>query len=219
MNILVVGCGRLGAELADRLFRQGHHVTVVDQTSTAFANLPGDFRGRLVEGEVLSRQVLDRARMFEADAVAAVTSSDSTNVVVAHVARRIFQVANVAVRNYDPRRREVQEDFGLPVVSSSSWGARRVEEILTFGGVTAVLSAGNGDIVVYELAITPAWTGQKIAALLAGCEIRPVALTRRGRGLLPDGDTVLEADDRLMVSSTHAGIESLQTRLDSGAEG
>ncbi len=218
MKILVIGCGRLGSELAYRLFRQEHQVTVVDRTSEAFANLPGDFRGRLLEGEVLSRDLLERARIQDADAVAVVTSSDSVNAVVAHVARTVYSVPNVAVRNYDPHRRPTQEAFDLPLVSSSLWGAQRFEEMLAYPDARAVHTMGHGEVAVYELAIPDAWSGHTVGEILAGADVLPAALIRQGRASLPAADWVLESGDLLQVSGTPDGAQVLQARLDRSEE-
>lgn len=213
MNVLVIGCGRLGSELAHRLFRQGHQVTVVDATADAFANLPGDFRGRLLEGEVLARDLLERARIQDAEAVAVVTSSDAVNAVVGHVARTVYGVPNVAVRNYDPRRRPTQEAFDLPLVSSSLWGAWRFEEMLTYPDVRAVHSMGNGEVAVYEVAIPDAWSGQTVGAFLADAELLPTALVRQGHARLPTDEMILDSGDRLHMSGSPAGARALQARL------
>jgi len=100
--IIVVGCGRVGAELAFRLYQRGHQVAVIDQVGSSFANLDPDYRGRTIEGEVLSQDVLTRAGIEEADGLTAVTNSDSVNAVVGHIAREVYSVATVVVRNYDP---------------------------------------------------------------------------------------------------------------------
>ena len=182
--------------------------------SEAFANLPGDFRGRLLEGEVLSRDLLERARIQDADAVAVVTSSDSVNSVVAHVARTVYSVPNVAVRNYDPRRRPTQEAFDLPLVSSSLWGARRFEEMLAYPEARAVHTMGNGEVAVYELLIPEAWSGRTVGELLTGANVLPAAVVRQGRASLPVAATVLESGDRLQVSGTPDGAQTLQAQLD-----
>jgi trk system potassium uptake protein TrkA len=220
MKILVIGCGRLGAELAYRLFLQDHQVTVVDSTATAFVNLPADFRGRLLEGEVLSRDVLDRARIEEADAVAAVTSSDAVNAVVGHVARELFSVPNVAVRNFDPRRRDLLETFDLPTVASTSWGAARFEELLTCAAARGVLSVGNGEVEVFELAVGDAGSGLPLREALVGANVFPVAVTRQGNAQLPEPDTVLESGDHLLVSGALAGVRVVAERVGAlGQEG
>ena len=120
MNLIVVGCGRVGAELAYRLFKGGHQVTIVDSNRQVFNRLHPDFRGRTLEGEGLAENVLDRAGIKEADGLAAVTNSDTLNAVVAHTARIYYHVPVVVARNYDPNLRPVIESFGLQTVSSRS---------------------------------------------------------------------------------------------------
>ena len=131
MNFIVVGCGRVGAELAHRLFKAGHQIVVVDSNRDSFNRLPPDFRGRTLEGEGLAEDVLERAGIKEAHGLAAVTNSDTLNAVVAHTARAVYGIANVVARNYDPALRSLIEAFGLQTVSSTYWGAQRVEELLT----------------------------------------------------------------------------------------
>jgi trk system potassium uptake protein TrkA len=130
MNFIVVGCGRVGAELAYRLYEKGHHVSVIDHIEAAFDNLPHDFRGRTVQGEALNQHILHRAGIEQADGIATVTNSDSLNAVLAHVARTVYKVPKVVVRNFDPHWLPLHRAFGLNVISSSSWGAQRMEEQL-----------------------------------------------------------------------------------------
>ncbi len=212
MFIIVVGCGRVGAELAYRLYQRGHQVAVIDQVGTSFANLDPDYRGRTIEGEVLSQEVLTRAGIQEADGLSAVTNSDSVNAVVGHMAREVYKVRNVVVRNYDPRWLPMYEAFGLQVVSSTAWGAQRIEELLYQPLGRAVFSAGNGEVEIYELVAPEAWRGRLLAELVAGTESVAVALTRGGRSMLPAPDVLLEPGDILHVSATLAGIEALRER-------
>ncbi len=155
MKMIVVGCGRVGAELADRLSQRGHQVVVIDQSEDAFHNLPADFKGRVVEGQALSQDVLRRAGITHADGLAAVTSSDSINAVVAHIAREEYNVPSVVVRNFNSRWRTMHEVFGLQVVSSTSWGAQRIEELLYQPEIRTVFSAGNGEVELYEFLAGP----------------------------------------------------------------
>jgi trk system potassium uptake protein TrkA len=213
MNVVVVGCGRVGAELAYRLFQKGHQVAVIDQVASSFDNLPEDFRGRTIEGEVLSQDVLRRAGIEQAEGLAAVTNSDSLNAVVAHVARTVFHVPQVVVRNYHPRWRALHEAFGFQVVSSTSWGAQRTEELLCHPYARSVFSAGNGEVEVYELAVPEGWRGRKLEDLLPAGQCLAVALTRAGRAMLPSHEVRLEAGDVVHLSATLAGIEALRHRL------
>ncbi len=166
MNLIVVGCGRVGAELAYRLFKGGHQVTVVDSNRESFNRLHPDFRGRTLEGEGLAENVLDRAGIKEADGLAAVTNSDTLNAVVAHTARTYYHVPVVVARNYDPNLLGVIEAFGLQTVSSTFWGAQRVEELLINPSQRVVFSAGNGEVEVYEISIPDAWNEHTLGELM-----------------------------------------------------
>ncbi len=219
MNFIVIGCGRVGAELALRLYQSGHQVVVVDQNEASFNRINPEFRGRTVAGEALREDVLERAGIKEADGLAAVTNSDTLNAAVAHAARTIYKIPMVVCRNYDPRLRGMLETFGLQIVSSTSWGAQRTEELLT--GVTsrAVFSAGNGEIEIYELYVPGSWAGHTWKELCIGnTGALPVALTRAGRAILITPETKLESGDMLVVSATFDGIKSLRAHLDSGKE-
>ena len=219
MNFIVVGCGRVGAELCYHLFKNGHQVVVVDISKEAFNRLHPDFRGRTLEGEGLAEGVLERAGIREADGLAAVTNSDTLNAVVAHAARLIYDVPNVVARNYDPNLRSIIEAFGLQTVGSTYWGAQRVEELLINPSQRAVYSAGNGEVEVYEVQIPEEWNGRTISELLAPLRIcYPVALSRAGRSFLPEESLKLQTDDLLGVSSTFEGIGALTARLAGKAE-
>ncbi len=212
MKVIVIGCGRVGSGLAYRLYQRGHRVTVVDAVSASFSNLPSDFRGRTVEGEALNQDVLQRAAIEQADGLAAVTNSDALNAVIAHLARDRYHIPRVIVRNYDPRWRTLYESFGLQVVSSASWGAQRLEELLYQDEIRTIFSAGNGEVEIYELPVPAAWQDQELRGLLpSGC--LAVALTRAGRAVLPTVDSLVEAGDVLLLSATLEGIEALRKRL------
>lgn len=137
MYVIVVGCGRVGSDLAARLSRQGHDVTVIDHVGASFRHLDPEYRGRTIEAESLAEGVLVRAGIERADALAAVTNSDTTNAVVAHVAKAIFKVPHVVSRNYDPRWLPLHEAMGLEVVSTTLWGSERMESLLVPQGARA----------------------------------------------------------------------------------
>lgn len=213
MNVIVMGCGRVGAELAYRLYKRGHQVTVVDEIASAFENLPPDFRGRTLEGEVLSLDVLRRAGIEQAQGLACVMPSDPANAVVAHVARETYHIPNVVVRNYDPHQRPLLEAFGLQIVAPSSWGAQRIEELVSGISVHTVLSAGNGEVEVYEFAVPAAWQGRKLNDLLTPSQSMCVALTRAGQATLPSPDTVLADGDVIHLSATMEGVAAVRKQL------
>jgi len=219
VNFIIVGCGRVGAELCYRLFRSGHQVVVVDSRKEAFNRLHPDFRGRTLEGEGIAESVLERAGIHEAHGLAAVTNSDTLNAVVAHIAREFYNIPVVVARNYDPTLRSVIESFGLMTVSSTFWGAQRVEELLMNPSHKAVYSPGNGEVEVYEIVVPDTWEGNKLGELLGELKhCYPVALSRAGKSSLPEKDTILQAGDLLNVSSTLEGIGELTKRIAQKAE-
>jgi len=219
MNYIIVGCGRVGAELCYHLFKSGHQVVVVDSRRESFNRLHPDFRGRTLEGEGLAESVLERAGIQEADGLAAVTNSDTLNAVVAHAARTYYNVPNVVARNYDPNLRVVIEAFGLQTVGSTYWGAQRVEELLINPSQKMVYSAGNGEVEIYEILIPEAWDGKTLGDLMNPIrQCFPVALARAGRASLPEAGTKLQTGDLLNVSSTFEGIGALTERLSKKAE-
>ena len=212
-DIIIVGCGRVGVELALSVNRQGYNVAVMDQNPRAFDRLGPDYRGRTVLGDALDYDGLKRAGIETAHGLAAVTASDSANVVVARVARDMFKVEHVVARVFDPTRASVYEMLGLQTVASSSWGAQRIEQLLLHPGLQSVYVAGNGEVQIYEVSVPENWKDRLISELLPAGSTLPVAVARGGRGLLPGSDFVLHAQDVLQVSATTEGAAILRQRL------
>jgi trk system potassium uptake protein TrkA len=219
MNFFVIGCGRVGSELAFRLYQNDHEVVVIDKNRDALNGLSPEFRGRTIEGDVLAEHMLERAGIAEADGLATVTNSDALNAVVGHIAGAIYKVPIVVARNYDPAMLPVLKAFSLNVISSTSWGAKRIQEMLLDPAFRTVFSAGNGEVELYEMLIPPIWDGKPLGKLLRdNSDCLPVALTRAGRAILPNAETVLQTSDVLNVSATFEGVKALRAYLSTGAE-
>jgi len=165
----------------------------------------------------MAEGVLKRAGIEQADALASVTNSDAVNAVVAHVARTVYNVTSVVSRNYDPRWRPLHEAMGLRMVSSTAWGAQRLEELLESRQMRPVLSAGNGEVEVYELVVTDRWAGQPLAALVDGIACALVALSHGGRAAVPSPGSVLEGGDILHVAATFESAAALRRRIEGDA--
>lgn len=218
MKVIVVGCGRVGAELALSLQAE-HQVTVIDTDRRSFDRLGLRYTGRTVQGEALDRSVLQRAGIETADALAVVTASDNVNVIVASVARKIYNIQRVVTRAYNPRRRPIYDKLNVQTVSSSSWGAHRIEQLLVQPDFQNVYTAGNGEVQVCELSIPPEWSGRKLSDLLPSGAALPVSLARAGRGLLPGPEMLLQAEDVLQVSATDDGLRILRQRVHTDGHG
>lgn len=130
MKVVIMGCGRVGAELATLLDREGHEVTVLDLNMRSFGRLPGDFQGSTVLGNGIDVDVLRRTGVGQADAFVAVTQGDNRNVMAAQIARAIFNVRHVVCRIYDPIREELYHSLGLETISPTKVGAALLKEAL-----------------------------------------------------------------------------------------
>jgi trk system potassium uptake protein TrkA len=212
MRVVIVGCGRFGAELATRLFQGGHDVSIIDPDEAAFARLPNNFEGRINQGDALDLDVLHRAGIENADAVAVVTDSDILNATVGHVARTYYNKTNVVLRNHDPRYRPILEAYGLQMVSALSWGAQRLEEMIYHGDARPVFSAGNGEVEIYEVPVPAEWSGRSLGELVTTESSIPVSLTRAGRAMLPSAEMIVEEGDIIHVSATLQGVDALRSR-------
>lgn len=212
MKIIVVGCGRMGAELSYRLFTRGHDVAVIDYDEAGLNYLAEDFHGRMFEGDPMDQDVLLRAGIKTCDALAAITESDSVNLVVGHIARSYFNVPHVVARNFDPIYRIQFEAFNLQVVSATGWAAQRLEELMYHEEIRTVFSAGNGEVEIYEISVPKTWQGASLQELVNG-DCLPVSLSRGGKAVLPAHDIKLMEDDVLLISATLDGIETARARL------
>ncbi len=131
MNILIIGCGKVGAQLAGVLCRQGHDVSVISRKEEDFQALPDDFTGITTHGVPIDREVLKKAGIESCDALTAMTQDDNTNIMVSQIATEIFNVPKVLARIYDPRRGDVFSHFGLQTVCPTNLTVSAVCSALT----------------------------------------------------------------------------------------
>ncbi len=213
MKVIIVGCGRMGAELAYRLSKRNVDVCVIDLEEATFSNLPADFHGRHIEGDALNRDTLHRAGIEHADALVAVTNKDSLNAVLCHTAREYYGVEQVVARNYFSSCRAMFEVFNVQVISGTSWAAQRMEEMVYHSEVRTVYSTGNGEVEIYEFTVPASWDGHKVSEVVpsTGCVL--VSLSRAGKASLAGANESIRTGDILHVSATFEGAEAMRTRL------
>jgi trk system potassium uptake protein TrkA len=130
MKVVIMGCGRVGAELAAMLDGEGHQVTILDIDPDSFSQLPPDFRGKRVVGNGIDQDVLERVGVAEADAFVAVTPGDNRNVMASQMAKHIFGVRKVVCRIFDPVREELYHSLGLETMSPTRVVAQLLKEAL-----------------------------------------------------------------------------------------
>lgn len=180
MHVIVVGCGRVGAEAATRLTSLGHSVAIIDKRLRAFDRLPAGFPGRLVVGFGFDRDHLAEAGIAEATALAAVTSGDNTNILTARIARETFEVPNVVARIYDPRRAVIYERLGIPTVATVTWTTDQVLRRLVANDSAVDWTDPSGELQIVERVLPKSWAGASLDPLVHVQAARMVALTRNG---------------------------------------
>ena len=133
MNVVIMGCGRMGSRLAMMLDRQGDDVTVLDINPDAFRRLDKSFQGRRCVGNGVDSDALRRAGVEQADAFVSVTPGDNRNVMSAQIAKHMFGVTRAVCRIYDPIRAEIYRDLGLHTISPTIVGAQLLKQALEEG--------------------------------------------------------------------------------------
>src|SRR4051812_16945270 len=160
MHVVIMGCGRVGSTLAHILEQQGHTVAVIDRSPEAFRRLGPDFEDRRITGFGFDRDVLHEAGIEKADAFAAVSNGDNSNIIAARVARETFGVENVVARIYDPGRAEVYQRLGIPTVATVRWTADQVLRRLLPHGAEPEWRDPTGLVVLAAGHIRDRWIGR-----------------------------------------------------------
>ena len=212
MKVIIVGCGRVGSGLASQLSQEGHEVAVVDKDRQSFSRLVPSYKGTMIEGIGFDHQVLLKAGVERADALAAVSSGDNTNIITARVAQKIFRVPRVVARLYDPRRAQIYRRLGLETVSTTSWGVQRVMQLILHGELNVLLSLDGGEVEIIEVEIPPHWIKRTVRHIDMPGEIRVTAISRQGKSFIPTLGAEFQPGDRLILTvhtSARRRLESL----------
>ena len=190
-----MGCGRVGSSLAIELEAAGHSVAIIDQSKEAFRRLGPDFKGRTVVRVGFDRDTLLEAGIEGAEAFAAVSNGDNSNILAARVARESYGVTNVVARIYDPGRAEIYQRLGIPTVATVIWATDQILRRIAPGGARSEWRDATGTVQLLEVHPHLEWYGRPIAELEAATEARVAFLTRLGEGLIPEPHTVLQDGD------------------------
>jgi trk system potassium uptake protein TrkA len=218
MHVIVVGCGRVGSELAVNLDQAGLSVAVIDKNRNAFRRLPERWSGRAVLGFGFDRDHLEQAGIQEATALAAVTSGDNSNILTARIARETYQIPNVVARIYDPRRAVIYQRLGIPTVATVTWTTDQVTRRLFPEQTSTEWTDATGVVSVVERSLPEGWAGHKLAALGEAGRFRLVALTRAGQARIAGPDVVGQEGDVLHIAVTKDALDELERRLATGGE-
>ena len=202
MHVVIMGCGRLGSTLAHKLDGRGHSVAVIDQNADAFRRLGAEFHGATVCGIGFDGDVLRAAGIERADAFAAVSSGDNSNIISARLARETFGVSRVVARIYDQRRALVYERLGIPTVATIRWAADRMVRQLVPEGTVEVFRDPTSSISIVEAPLHRDWVGRTVKSLEDATGARTAYVMRFGIGALPTQSTILQDGDQVFMLVT-----------------
>ncbi len=210
MRIIVMGCGRVGEQVSRLMADEGHEVIVIDKNPHALARLGPSFRGRTIEGIGFDKEVLIEAGIKDADAFAATSTSDNANIISARIARFVFHVPKVVARLYDPRRAEIYQRLGLLTISSTSLGAERIRELLTYAEIEPVMTYGGGEVRLITMETPYRIIGHLVKHMTIPGEITVVAITRKGHAFIPHMGTEFHGGDLIHLAILATSMERLK---------
>ncbi len=216
MHVVIMGCGRVGSTLAHSLESRGHSVAVIDMDADAFRRLGTEFTGLTVTGVGFDRDVLIAAGIERADAFAAVSSGDNSNIISARLAREKFGVNRVVARIYDAKRAEVYERLGIPTVATVRWTADRMLRHLVPETTAELWRDPTSTISIIEVPLHRGWVGRPLRTLEDATGTRVAYVMRFGMGTLPTASTVIQEGDQVFMLVTDDLVETV-TKIAGGA--
>jgi trk/ktr system potassium uptake protein len=213
VHVVIVGCGRVGSALALNLTSAGHTVSIIDKRAEAFARLGAGFTGQAIAGIGFDRDRLIEAGIERADALAAVTSGDNSNIMIARVARETFGVERVVARIYDPRRAAIYQRLGIPTVATVAWTSERVLRRILPDEPAVDWVDPSANVMLVERVVAAGWAGHSLQELEVGGELRVMAVSRLGVAKIPTSDLVVQEGDVLYFVVAGDRLASLDNRL------
>jgi len=210
MHVVIVGCGRVGSSLANDLLSEGHTVAIIDRRAEAFSRLGADFAGQSIVGIGFDREILITAGIEHADAVAAVTSGDNSNILVARVARETFNIERVVARIYDPRRAAIYQRLGISTVATVSWTTTQVLRRLLPDTGAIEWTDPTASVSLVERVVDSSLAGRNYRDIEEAEGSRLVAVTRFGSTSLATPGLVAQVGDvaYLAVASPNGKVNS-----------
>jgi trk system potassium uptake protein TrkA len=215
MHVVIVGCGRVGSGLAVSLTAEGHSVAIMDRNARAFRRLK-EWDGPRIVGSGFDRDDLEKAGAIGADALAAVTSGDNTNIMTVRIARETYMIPNVVARIYDPRRAEIYQRLGIPTVATVTWTIDQVRRRLLPDVDVADWSDPSGRLALVDRSLPDRWAGRRLSELEEPGRITLVAVTRAGVPRLDARDLVGQEGDVLHIAALDGARSDLDRILITG---
>ncbi|MBJ7398181.1 MAG: hypothetical protein RL353_181 [Actinomycetota bacterium] len=215
VHVVIVGCGRVGSTLALELVAVGHTVAVIDRKPDAFKRLGENFSGLTIAGIGFDRDLLQEAGIERAQAVAAVTNGDNSNILIARVAREKFGIERVVARIYDPKRAEIYERLGIATVATVKWTSERILRRILPDISSVEWTDPSSNVVLIEREFPNSLAGKKVFEIeLSGARIS--ALRRLGTAVIPDENTIVQQGDVGYFAVEIGSLDKLNSLLKQG---
>jgi trk system potassium uptake protein TrkA len=219
VHVVIMGCGRVGSTLARSLEERNHTVSVIDSEPDSFRRLGPEFNGDKVTGFGFDQAVLEKAGIRRAEAFAAVSSGDNSNIIAARVARETFGIEQVVARIYDPGRAEVYQRLGITTVATVKWTADQVLRRLLPAGAEPDFRDPSGTIRVDHMLVPDNWVGQRTIHFQEQTKSRIAWIDRLGEGMLPTRETIIQEGDLVHLVMREENAGHAYTVIDKGPEG
>jgi trk/ktr system potassium uptake protein len=213
VHVVIVGCGRVGSSLARDLTGDGHTVAIIDRRAESFNRLGPAFTGQTVQGIGFDRDRLTEAGIKEAGALAAVTSGDNSNILVARVARENFGIEQVVARIYDPRRAVIYQRLGIMTVATVAWTTDQVLRRLIPEARPAEWTDPTAKVCLVDRTISDEWAGHLMSDVEEATGARIMAINRMGAATIPTARTVAQAGDVLYIAAERARLDEVDAAL------
>lgn len=219
MRVIIMGCGRVGEQVSRRMDEKGHQVAVIHDAEEVIERLGPRFHGKVVIGVGFDRDILLQAGIENADAFAATSPSDNANIVAAQIARNIYRVPRVIARLYDPRRAELYRRLGLVTISTTTWGAERIYEMLTHTELDAEVTFGHGEVTLIPVDAPLNLIGRTVSNVAIPGEISVVTITRNGMAELAILGAEFREGDLIHFAVHSRALSRFETLLGLGTGG
>jgi trk system potassium uptake protein TrkA len=208
MKYVIVGCGRVGSQLAKLLSSESHEVVVIDENPAAFKRLGSRFSGRVEVGTGIDYDVLKRAGVADADGFIAVTDGDNRNVMAALIAQRMFGIKKIVARIYDPPRGQLYRELGIETVCPTTIGAKIIRDKILHMPFESSPSFDYGNISSLSVIVPKRLAGKSAGDFERPGLVKIVAVRRRNEVTVPKPDAKLEAGDELNAAVAPQALQA-----------
>jgi len=212
MHVIIVGCGRVGSELARLLSEESHNVVIIDKDRSSFDRLGRTFNGLVLIGNGFDLALLKQASIEKADAFCAVTNGDNTNLISAQVAKKIFKVPKVIARVYDPQRAHIYSTLGLDIISGTILFAAMIRDKIIESRFSSYLIEAK-DLGVIEIEAKDSLVGALVQDINVPQEFLVAAIRRVAEIIIPEPKTIVKAKDVLMGVVKVASLNKIKKKF------